>query len=243
MPAERIVAGLYRILKGYVNAYVLEDGDGLVLIDCGMPKKAAKIAAAIREAGHKPTDVRHILVTHQHLDHMGSLAALTKVTGAMVHVHPADAPVVRGDAERPGPNRARVAGRVLGPLLVRIERKRAEPVAVDRELVDGDSLPFAGGLRVLHTPGHTPGQTSFLWERHGGVLIAGDVAGARGDRVGPPIGAVFGMFTEDVEEAKRSFRKVAALDFEVAVFGHGNPIRSGAAEAMRRGVARLERGP
>ena len=86
MPAERIVVGLYRVLRGYVNAYVLEDQAGLVLIDCGLPKRADRIATSIRETGHEPEDVRHILVTHHHLDHTGSLAALAERTGATVYV-------------------------------------------------------------------------------------------------------------------------------------------------------------
>ncbi|MDP9343845.1 MAG: MBL fold metallo-hydrolase [Actinomycetota bacterium] len=239
MPAERIANGLFRVLKGYVNAYLLEDAGGPVLIDCGLPKRADRIADAIRETGRRPEDVRHILLTHHHLDHTGSLAVLAARTGAAVYVHPADAPVVSGASMPPPPNRAKLSGRTLGPLLVRIGPKRADPAKVDRELVNGEELPFAGGVRVVHTPGHTAGQTSFLLPREGGILIAGDAARAVGTRVGPPVGAVFGMFTEDLAEAKRSFRKLAELDFEVAVFGHGNPIRSGAADAFRRAAARL----
>jgi len=239
VPAELVVPGLYRVLKGYVNAYVLEDGDGLVLVDCGMPKQANRIAAAVRETGHQPADVRHILVTHHHLDHTGSLAALVRETGATVYVHPDDAAIVRGDTMPPPPNRATLAGRTIGPLLLLIGKKRADPAKVDEELVDGQELPLAAGMKILHTPGHTAGQTSFLLPRAGGVLIAGDAARAVRHRIGPPTGAVFGMFTEDLDEANRSFRKLADLEFETAVFGHGKPIRSGAAEAFRRAARRL----
>jgi glyoxylase-like metal-dependent hydrolase (beta-lactamase superfamily II) len=105
-------------------------------------------------------------------------------------------------------------------------------------LVDGADLDIAGGMRCVHTPGHTAGQTSFLWNRHGGVLIVGDAAGARGRTVAPPLGFPFGMFTEDPEEAKRSFSKLADLEFQVAVFGHGNPIRELASDAFRRAMER-----
>jgi glyoxylase-like metal-dependent hydrolase (beta-lactamase superfamily II) len=240
VPAERIVDGLYRVLRGYVNAYVLEHEAGLVLIDCGLPKRADRIATSIRETGHEPEDVRHILITHHHLDHTGSLAKLAGRTGATVYVHPADVAIVTGAAMPPPPNRAKLSGRTIGPLLLRMGPKRADPAKVDEELVDGADLPFAGGLRVIHTPGHTAGQTSFLLpNRDGGVLVAGDAAAASGRRVSPPTGAVFGMYTEDLEEANRSFRKLAELDFEVAAFGHGNPIRSGAGEVFRRAAARL----
>jgi glyoxylase-like metal-dependent hydrolase (beta-lactamase superfamily II) len=238
VPVEEIVPGLHRILKGYVNAYAIEDDDGLVLVDTGLPQRAPRVIAAARELGHSPNDVKAILVTHHHSDHMGSLDDLLRLTEATVYVHRADAPIVRGHRPPPGPNHAKVAGRTLGPLIMRLSSSRADPAKVDHELVDGQDLDLAGGVRAIHTPGHTAGQTSFLWNRHGGVLLAGDAAGARGRRVSPPVGILFGMFTEDISEANRSFRKLADLEFEVAVFGHGNPIRERASDAFRGSLPR-----
>ena len=239
MPIEEIVPGLFRLLKGYVNAYALADDESVTLIDTGLPKRAPRIAAALRQIDRSVSDVRSILITHHHSDHVGSLNDAVRLTDAPVYVHTADAPVVRGDRPPPGPNRARLSGRTLGPLIMRLSNARAEPASVDHEVVDGQHLDIAGGIRAVHTPGHTPGQTSFLWNRHGGVLIVGDAAGARGRRVAPPVGAVFGMFTEDLDTARRSFRTLTELEFDVAVFGHGNPIRERASEAFRRSLARL----
>ena len=238
MSIEEIVPGLHRILKGYVNAYALEDDDGLTLIDTGLPQRAPRVAAATRVLGRSADAVKTILITHHHTDHVGSLADLVRLTGATVYVHPADAPIVRGDRPPPGPNRATLSGRVLGSLIMRLSNSRADPARVDCELADGQELDIAGGVRAIHTPGHTAGQTSFLWNRHGGVLIAGDAAGARGRMVAAPTGAVFGMFTEDLGEAERSFRRLGELDFEVAVFGHGNPITQNAADAFRGSLRR-----
>jgi glyoxylase-like metal-dependent hydrolase (beta-lactamase superfamily II) len=156
-----------------------------------------------------------------------------------VYVHPADAGIVRGDSMPPPPNAAKLSGRTIGRLLLKVGPKRADPARVDEELVDGEELPFGAGLEVVHAPGHTAGQTSFLLPRAGGVLIAGDAAREIGGRIGPPTGAIFGMFTEDLAAANRSFRALAGLDFEVAVFGHGTPIRSGAAGVFRRVAERL----
>jgi glyoxylase-like metal-dependent hydrolase (beta-lactamase superfamily II) len=236
---DEIVPGLHRVLKGYVNAYAIEDGDGVTLIDTGLPQRAPRVAATLREIEHSTSDVGTILITHHHSDHVGSLNDMVRLTGAAVYVHPADAPIVRGDRPPPGPNRDKLSGRILGVMIMRLKSSRADPAQVDHELVDGEDLDIAGGIRAVHTPGHTAGQTSFLWNRHGGVLIAGDAAGARGNRVAPPIGALFGMFSEDVEEAKRSFRKLADLEFEVAVFGHGNPIRERASETFRGALQRV----
>ncbi|HEY7280337.1 MAG TPA: MBL fold metallo-hydrolase [Actinomycetota bacterium] len=238
MKAERFADGVWRVLKGYVNAYVIEGDDGLVLVDTGMPKRADRISESVRDMGRTVGEVRHILVTHHHVDHVGSLMPLADRSGATIHAPAVDAPVIRGDAKPPGPNRAKLSGRTIGPLAERIAPH--QPVCrVDVELHDGDRLDIAGGIRVVTSPGHTAGHTSFLLERGDGVLIAADAAGARGENVGPPIGALFGMFTEDLDEAVRSFHKLAALDFDVAITGHGNPVRSGASELFKRNRARF----
>src|SRR2546427_7933990 len=236
MTLETIAPGVHRILKGYVNAYLIEADDGLTIVDCGMPKKAEKLMAAVREAGRSPDDVRTVLITHHHSDHVGSLAALVRATGAIVYVPALDAPIVRGERPAPPANKAVITGRLLGPLLARLEPS-VEPARIDVEVADRDSLPVAGGVTAIHTPGHTEGHTSFLLPRGGGVLFVGDAAGAKGSRAAPPVGLIFGMFTEDLDEARRSFRKLAGLQFETAVFGHRKPPRAGARRAFRRGVA------
>jgi glyoxylase-like metal-dependent hydrolase (beta-lactamase superfamily II) len=238
MKAERIADGVHRVLKGYVNSYVIEADEGLLLVDTGMPKKAERIAESIRDMGRVAKDVGHILVTHHHLDHVGSLNELSKMTGAKVYAPSGDTPVIRGERKPPGPNRKKVSGRTIGPVVERIGPDQPA-CRVDQELDDDELLHLAGGLRVITTPGHTAGHASFLLAREGGILIAGDAAGARGDKVGPPTGAVFGMFTEDLDEAVRSFHKLAKLDFEVAATGHGNPVRRGASELFRKNLSRF----
>ena len=238
MKAERIVDGVHRVLKGYVNAYVVESDEGLILVDTGMPKKAGPIQETIRDMGRDAKDIGHILITHHHLDHVGSLTALAVLSGATVYAPAGDAPVIRGDRKPPGPNRRKVSGKTIGRVVEKIGPDQP-PSKVDEELHDMDVLPIAGGLRVIASPGHTAGHTSFLLDRAGGVLIAGDAAGARGDKAGPPTGALFGMFTEDLDEAVRSFHKLSKFDFEVAITGHGNAITSGASEIFRRNLARF----
>src|SRR5690348_13402211 len=67
MKPERIVDGVHRILKGYVNAYLIEAEDGLTVVDTGMPKKLERILEAVRALGHDPHDVGTILLTHHHV--------------------------------------------------------------------------------------------------------------------------------------------------------------------------------
>ena len=168
-----------------------------------------------------------MLITPHHLDHVGSLTALVHVTGATVHAPAVDAPVIRGEVKPPGPNRAKLSGRTIGRVVERIGLDQT-PCHVDVELHDGDRLEMAGGIRVVTSPGHTRGARSVPAGTGLRRADRGRRGRRRGDKVGPPIGALFGMFTEDLDEAVRSFHKLAALEFEVAITGHGNPVRSGA---------------
>ncbi len=240
MTAERIAGGVFRVLKGYVNAYLVETDAGLFLVDSGMPKKAAKILAGVRELGKAKAEIRSILITHHHTDHIGSLAPLVKATGATVYAPAADAAIIRGKAKAPGPNKATFLGKWAGGLVSRFEPKFDHP-NVDVEVRDGDVLPVAGQttVRAIHTPGHTAGQTSYLLERDGGVLLAGDVAGSLFGKVGPPVSGPIAMFTEDLGEAKRSFVKLATFDFEVGCFGHGGVIPRGASAKLREAARRF----
>jgi len=239
MAIEKLLANVYRIGMGYVSAYLIA-ADDVTVIDSGLPKHRDTIFKAVTEAGRKPEDVKHIALTHHHVDHTGSLAALIATTGATAYIHPLDAPIVRGDQLAPGANKTVISGRLLGPLLDRIG-PQLETVAALQETNDGDSIPAAGGMTAIHTPGHTAGHLSFLWPQNGGVLFAGDAAGNLLGRLGPPTSALGGMFTEDIPAANDSFRTLAGLDFDLACFGHGGPIKGKAHAAFRRAVEKRAR--
>lgn len=235
---EEIAPGIYAIGMGYVNAFLIDAGDGLTLVDSGLPKRKDKLLGAIAKLGRTPADLKHILITHHHIDHAGSLADLKAATGAESYVHAADSPIVRGDQPQPGPNPASLLGRVAGPLLSRVSPDFT-PAAVDHEVADGDELAVAGGVTAIHTPGHTPGHLAFLLPGHGGVLFAGDAAG-NVLRLGLPTG-MFGMFTADYARARESFAKIAALEFDIACFGHGRVLKGEANLKFRRLAEKLAR--
>jgi glyoxylase-like metal-dependent hydrolase (beta-lactamase superfamily II) len=220
MEPKPVVPGLWRVKIKFVNAYLLDTGDGLALIDTGIPDSAPTILEAVRSIGRQPADVRHILVTHCHVDHAGSLAEMKRQTGAPATMHPVDAAMVReGKARRPLHPAPGLLNALISRFVMAIAKNAIEPAEIEHEAHDGETLPV--GLRAIHVPGHCAGQLAFLWPEHGGVLIAADAASN-----------VFGLglspVYEDLDEGRRSLSKLAALGFEVACFGHGNPILWGA---------------
>ena len=230
-----IIPGVHTIDRlGVGRAYLYQEADRLTLIDAGLAGSAVRTYGAIEGIGRRPEDLRQIIVTHYHNDHIGALADVAERTGAQVLVHPLDAPVVRGERPAPGPN---VTGlwKLLTPLLVR-GAKPTTPTRVDRELSDGDEVDLDGGARVLHVPGHTMGSIA-LYLPGRKMLFSGDAA-ANALGLGPPSGP-FGMFNEDREQVKESFRRLAQLDFEVACFGHGKPLDKEASLAFRRAADKL----
>ena len=238
--AVEVLPGVYQISMGYVNAFIVAEEDGVTLIDSGLPNKKQAILKALSGAGKKPEDLKRIVITHHHVDHTGSLAALVEATGAQVYIHPLDAPIVRGERPVPGPNPKSILGKIVHPLIGLPPLRSMytlSPARVDREVQDGEELPVAGGLKAIHTPGHTAGHMAYLMPGHGGVLFAGDAAGNLFGRLGPPLG----MYTEDMAQAKDSIRKLAGLDFDVACFGHGRVLKGKANVAFRRIVEKMAR--
>ena len=228
MAFTRITDGAYLVPMGTANAVLLDAGPDLVLVDAGFPGKADRVLDAVGKLGRTPSDLKHLVFTHGHPDHIGSAAALIRETGATTYMHAADAPL----AESGGPFRPMTPGRGLLPQIsfrvIWKPNERMEPFRIDRHLADGETLPLAGGLRVVHVPGHCAGQVALLWQGRR-LLIGADVF-MNIFGLGDPVGF------EDVEEGRRSQRKLASLDCEAACFGHGKPIVSGATERLRRAV-------
>jgi len=211
------------------NVFLLV-GDALTLVDTGFKCRATQILREVRRLGYSPSDITNIIITHHHADHVGSLAVLKKVTQAKVMAHPADAPYIDGRFSQPGPTRLRWLGKTLAPL----HRLWATtPTAVDIQVNEGDELPILGGTKVLHTPGHTPGNISLFLPKER-LVIAGDVLAHR-----------FGLrlpskaFTIDIAQEISSIKRLASLDFDIMCFGHGSPLLHKAHPALTNFVETL----
>jgi glyoxylase-like metal-dependent hydrolase (beta-lactamase superfamily II) len=174
MAAKCVIAGVHIVPMGFANAFLIEADDGLTLIDAGFPPKEAAVFAAIRSLGHSSDQLKHLIFTHGHPDHIGSAAAIVRETGAETYMHPLEMPMTEsGGPFRPMRPALGLTGQVLCRLFFKPE-ERVEPVAIDQPLTDGDTLPIAGGIEIIHTPGHCAGQVALL-RRPGRMLFAGDV--------------------------------------------------------------------
>jgi glyoxylase-like metal-dependent hydrolase (beta-lactamase superfamily II) len=212
--------------EGFLNlTLILDEQGGATLVDAGLPGHAEAIGSALREADIGVRSLRRIIFTHQDLDHIGSGAALVRQSGARVLAHPADTPYIEGELTPLKPTPEMLEQRPQ----MREVLERLEPVEVDEHLEDGERLDLAGGMRVIYTPGHTPGHLSLYLERPK-VLVAGDALTAEEGRLNGPNPSV----TLDVDEAVRSVRRLAELDVETIVCYHGGVVGEDANGQLRR---------
>jgi glyoxylase-like metal-dependent hydrolase (beta-lactamase superfamily II) len=180
--------------------FLLADGDASVLIDTGLVGETILIRRLIRKLGLAPQSIKAILLTHGHLDHVGTLARLREWTGAKVFAHTEETRHVAGNYPYSGVTRwcgrLEAAGRFLF-------RHRAG--TIDEFLTDGQELPFWGGLRVIHLPGHTAGHCGFFSAKHN-LLFSGDLMASYFFNLHKPptiLNSVPELFPASIEKVRR----------------------------------------
>ncbi|MGH3023607.1 MAG: MBL fold metallo-hydrolase [Gaiellaceae bacterium] len=218
--------GSSRRTRGYVRAFLVEDGKDLTLIDTLGDDHPFLVLAAIRQLGRSITDLKRIWLTHAHFSHLCGLAALKRLSGATVASHQWEAGIISG--ERKAQRVSIVPKRPLKayyPFQVGLALGLGDhkPCEVDETLEDQQE---AGGLTVFHTPGHTPGHLAF-WSKERGVLLSGDAI-----VTWPELAAGWDSFTLDEQARRDSLRKMAALAPAKVGVGHGDPLAANAAETV-----------
>ncbi|HYV21622.1 MAG TPA: MBL fold metallo-hydrolase [Candidatus Bathyarchaeia archaeon] len=192
--STEVASRVHRLRLIGATAYVILE-DEITVIDAGLRGSLSRLHAWITSVGRSPREVRRFVITHAHPDHIGGAA------GADILLHPAD--------------RARSLRLNAGAIARRFSRL---PATVD--LADGDVLPVLGGLRVIHTPGHTPGSVCLYAEREG-LLVVGDALWRDDDgAVHPPNP----YWSEDLRSARRSLDRLGGLAIGTVLFAHRPPL-------------------
>ncbi|MDQ3314110.1 MAG: MBL fold metallo-hydrolase [Verrucomicrobiota bacterium] len=219
-------------------------GDGAwVLIDAGVAGTAGMIRRAAEKRFGKDARPAAIIMTHGHFDHAGALETLAENWDVPIYAHPLELPYLNGTASYPPPDPSVGGGLIalLSPMYPR------HPYDVSRwlqPLPEEGKVPHMPGWNWIHVPGHTPGQVA-LWREGDGVLLPADafittrqesayaVAVQKPELHGPPA-----YFTQDWEAARASVERLAALEPEMVVTGHG-PAMQG--PEMREALHQLAR--
>ena len=213
----KIVEGIHQVEGINANVYLVEEGEKLILIDTGLPRNAKKIVMAIEALGRKPTDVSIIVLTHFHIDHVGSAKKMKELTNAKVAVHELDADYVAGKKAPPKPKN--LMFKALSSVF------KAAPVECDLLLKDNDKV---GRLIVIHTPGHSEGSISLLDAERKVMFVGDTIRFMNGKITGSPE-----QFTLDKDKAKDSIRKISTFDFDILLSGHGQPLMPNASQKVK----------
>lgn len=223
---KQISNKVFQISLGSVNVFLVDD-DGLTLIDTGMKGSADKIFSAIKKGGKDPKNIKRIILTHAHPDHSGSAAEISKRMNIPVWIHALDADLVdKGIGVRePVQLSPGIINWLIYNLFIKRSDSNIEPVTINKKLSDRENLPVAGGIEVIHTPGHCAGHVALLIKEEG-VLIAADLCAN-----------LFGLALSTIYENKdlgiKSIGKASELMFDKALFGHGNPIEKNASQKLK----------
>jgi glyoxylase-like metal-dependent hydrolase (beta-lactamase superfamily II) len=203
-----LVADKVHALNSTKGAYVyIILGEEMLLIDTGLSFRGKKLIEELYSMNIDPHDIKHILLTHHDLDHIGNAARLQRLTGAQVWSSKEDIPYINGEKKRPG------IKKIFTALF------RPEIPGNIRTYEDSQRI---GGAQIIPTPGHTPGHVCILYNN---VLFTGDLVKTKTGLIKPYLHP---LMTWDRDKLLESVKKVVPLPFKWVCPAHGSPVeRSG----------------
>ncbi len=234
----RIVPGIHRLGNGLINAYLLEDGGEITLIDAGLPGYWRHLPGELAAMGRTLDDVRALVLTHAHSDHVGFAERIRRERGVPILVHPDDAPLARGEVKAlrdpHGPGFGRISPIAFAKFAAYGLRNgfRVVPIVDVGPIADGSTLDLPGAPRVVHVPGHSPGSVALHVPGRDAAFV-GDAFVTRNvftGRVGPSFAT---QFNADNRQAVASLARFDEFEATMVLPGHGDPFRGGLGEAVR----------
>ncbi|HFJ9468162.1 MBL fold metallo-hydrolase [Bacillus paranthracis] len=185
-----------------IHPILLWNDEMAVLIDTGFPGQFEDIQVEMERVGVSVDKLKVVILTHQDIDHIGSLPDVFEngVSDIKVYAHELDKSYIEGDL----------------PLLKDVHVENPPKGKVSDTVIDGQELPYCGGILILHTPGHTPGHIS-LYLKRSKILVAEDSMYS----VNGKLGGVHAPTTLNIMEARQSLKKYLNLDIESVVCYHG----------------------
>ena len=211
---SEIIPNVYQLTIRGTNIILIVEKE-LTLIDTGIRGSSPQLIDFVHHLGRSPEEIGLIILTHNHIDHMGGLAELKQLTSAKVAIHKADI----GERENPpsADSRYRLPLDQLSSTLRSVFSVKFSDI--DIQLEGGEVLKPLGGLEVIHTPGHTQGSISFF-SRQNKLLIVGDALRKRRNTLYLPPK----MASSNPTQALDSVKRIAQLDFGILCFRHGLPL-------------------
>jgi glyoxylase-like metal-dependent hydrolase (beta-lactamase superfamily II) len=232
---EKIQKHIYRI-NGLImgNVYVIKSSDGLTIVDTSKPGSVSRIEKSLKRSGYQLSDIKRILITHAHWDHIGSLSELQTIAGAKVYAHHRyESEVIRGEKvpRFPSPSQLGRFDRFVYKYWLKPTDRDQSTVPVHYELTEGDRLDEVfPGLEVIDLPGHSPGHCGF-WFEDQRILIGGDILmNLPFNHLTLPLIAA----TPDLVEAKQSVRKIDTMNVKTLCLGHGRPLTRNTAAKIHK---------
>jgi glyoxylase-like metal-dependent hydrolase (beta-lactamase superfamily II) len=229
-----IAPGIRRIGSGMVNSYLVEEAGGVTIIDAGAPGYWGDLPRELAATGRTLADVRSVVLTHGHSDHIGFAERIRRERRVPIQIHELDAALARGEVPNPakgmGPTRLRPLLAFLA-FSIRYGMLRIPRIRAVATFGDGATLDVPGSPRVILVPGHTPG-SAVLHVPSLDALFVGDAlatlavtTGLTGPRIAP--------FTADAAQALESLDRLDGLEAGYVLPGHGQAWTGGVAEAIR----------
>ncbi|HSS36102.1 MAG TPA: MBL fold metallo-hydrolase [Patescibacteria group bacterium] len=230
----QIAPGIHRLGSGIVNSYLVEDAGSVTIVDAGAPAYWGELPAELATMGRSLDDVRAVVLTHGHSDHIGFAERIRHERNVPVRVHEADAALARGEV----PNPAKGFGPVkVLPLLrflafsIRHGMLRTPRLAEVSTFGDGATLDVPGSPRVILVPGHTPGSAA-LHVSALDALFVGDALATYAVTTGA-VGPELAPFSADPAQAVESLGRLDGIVATHVLPGHGQAWSGGVAEAVR----------